>query len=416
MTVSTGRAPGELTMIVPDGTVVAAGDVFCQIEARELLREKTDAELAYKQALEEIESARESAQERLETDKRSLEQAERNLEVWEDSVALRTKQAEEQLEFDRAEAERLRLEYEREERMAAKGYLAGAEAEIAKAAYEAQKFKVEQSNKDLELNRRETESERRQKESQVAAMRRRTEISGGRIGRRVAHAERRAEVAARELEQIVASLEDVTIAAPISGTVSLFSTFRGGERRTWREGDQVSKGTPLGSISGSENMSVQGRVKETDIGLLRPGQEAEIEFDALVGRTFPGAVSSVGAVAREVWIWEDPTAEANERVFDVLVKVRQGSAPGLKPGLNARARIILERLPSVVFVPLEAVFDRDGTMYAYVAQGDRFIRREVETGERNETSVVVSAGLSPGESVALSDPTRTPEAPMDEPQ
>ena len=300
MTVSTGRAPGELTVIVPDGTVVRAGDVFCRIEARELRREQADAELSYKQAIEEIESARESAQERLENDQRGLEQAERELELWEESVALLVKQADDQLEFDRAEAERLRLEYERVERMAAKGYQSAAQADIAKAAYEAQQFKVEQSTKELELNRREIESERRQKESQVAARRRRTEISGGRIGRRVAHAERRAEVAARELEQIVASLADVTITAPISGTVSLFSTYRGGERRAWREGDQVSKGTPLGSISGSENMSVRGRVKETDIGLLRTGREAEIEFDALLGRTFPGMVSSVGAVAREV--------------------------------------------------------------------------------------------------------------------
>ena len=54
LTVSTGKAPGELTMIVADGTVVKAGDVFCRIEARELLRKQTDAELAYKQAKEEI--------------------------------------------------------------------------------------------------------------------------------------------------------------------------------------------------------------------------------------------------------------------------------------------------------------------------------------------------------------------------
>ena len=411
MTVSTGKAPGELTMIVPDGTVVRAGEVFCRIEARELRRKQADAELSYKQALEGIEQARDNAQERVENDQRSLEQSEKNLQVWEESVGIRTKQAEDQLEFDRAEAERLRLDYERAARMAAKGYQAAAEAEIAEAVYEAQKFKVEQSAKDLELNRREIEAERRQQESQVAARRRRTEISRQRIGQQVSHAESRAEVAARELEQVVASLGDTTIIAPISGTVSLFSTFRGGERRSWREGDQVSSGTPLGSISGSENMSVRGSVKESDIALLRTGQEAEIEFDALVGRTFPGVVSSVGAVAREVWVWEDPTAEANERVFDVLVKVKQSSAPGLKPGLSARARIALKRLPEVVWVPLEAVFERDGKGCAYVKQGDGFVRREVETGERNETSVVVRTGLSPGEMVALSDPTRASEAP-----
>jgi len=425
MTVSTGKAPGELTMIVPDGTVVRAGDVFCRIEARDLLRKQADAQLTYKQSLEEIATARDNAQERLDTEQRSLDQSAKDLQVWEESVTMRTKQAEDQLAFDRAEAERLRLEYERSQRMADKGYQAGAEAEIAKAAYEAQQFKVEQSSKDLDLNRRQIDAERRQKQSQVTASQRRTEIFKGRIQEQVSHAERRSEVAKRELDQIVTSLADTTIKAPISGTVSLFSTFRGGERRSWREGDQVSSGTPLGSISGSRNMSVRGRVKESDIGLMHAGQEAEIEFDALVGRTFPGVVSSVGAVAREVWVWEDPTAEANQRVFDVLVKVKQapsrggpgagepgegGSAEGLKPGLNARARIVVKRLPEVVYVPLEAVFDREGKSYAYVKQGDSFVRREVEVGERNETGVVVHKGLSAGEMVALSDPTRAPEA------
>jgi hypothetical protein len=33
----------------------------------------------------------------------------------------------------------------------------------------------------------------------------------------------------------------------------------------------------------------------------------------------------------------------------------------------------------------------------------------VETGERNEVAVVIRSGLSGGERVALSDPTRAPE-------
>jgi len=408
VTVSTGKAPGQLTMIVPDGTVVRAGDVFCRIEARELLRKQTDAELAVKQAREEIERSRDFAQERYDNDQRSLEQSEKNLQVWEESVGVRTKQAEDQLEFDRAEAERLRLDYQRAQRMADKGYQAAAEADIAKASYEAQQFKVEQSTKDLELSRRQIEAERRQRESQKAAGQRRADISRSRIGEQVSHAERRAEVADKQLETVVSALADTTITAPTSGIVSLFSTFQGGERRSWREGDQVSSGTPLGSISGSANMSVRCRVSESRIAVLRKGQEAEIEFDALVGRTFAGVVSSVGAVAREVWVWEDPTAEANERVFDVLVKVKQTSARGLKPGLNGRARIVLERLPNVVYVPLEAVFDRDGRSYLYVKQGDGFVRREVQPGERNDVAVVVRKGLSAGEVVALSDPTRAP--------
>jgi RND family efflux transporter MFP subunit len=404
--VRTGKAPGQLTNIAADGTMVKAGDVFCRIEARDLLRKQADAELAYKQASEEIETARENSLERFDTDQRQLVQAQTDFDVWQESVATRTKQSEDQLAFDKAEADRLRTEYDRTKRLADKGYVAGSEADIAQAAYDAQRFKVAQSEKDLEVNRSQIAAERRQKEAQLAATRRRTEISQGRISGMVERAQRRAEVRATELANIVAALADTTIKAPASGTVSLFSTWRGGERRPWREGDQVSSGTPLASISGSENMVVRSRIKESSIASIRKGAEAEIEFAALPGRKYRGVVSSVGSVAREVWVWEDPTAEANERVFDVLVKVAQAHQQGLKPGLNARVRITVTRLPKALFVPLEAVFTRQGKSVVYVAKGDDFVRREVQVGERNDVAVVIRGGLSGGETVALSDPTR----------
>lgn len=406
--VRTGKAAGQLTTIASDGMVLQAGDVFCSIEARDLLRKLADAELDYKQRTEEIEQSRESAQERIENDQQRLEDAQRDFEVWEESVGMQTRQTEDQLEFDRAEAERLRLEYERVQRMADKGYKAGAEAEVAKASYEAQTFKVEQSAKDLELNRRQIASERRKRESSVAAAERRVGVSRGRIGGWVTRAEHRAEVAAEQLANVREALQETTILAPASGTVSLFSTFRGGQRRPWREGDQVSSGTPLGTISGSEDLSAWCRIKENSIAALRKGQEAEIEFAAVPGHIFKGEVSTVGTVAREVWVWEDPTAEANERVFDVVVKVAQDRPGELKPGLNARVRIVVQRLPDVLFLPLDAVFERGGKSLAYVKQRDGFTPREIETGERNDVAVVVRSGLSEGEAVALSDPTRYP--------
>jgi HlyD family secretion protein len=410
LTVRNGKASGELTLIVPEGTTIHEGDVFCRLEARELLRQQTDAELAYRQAVEEIDRSRDNAQERYENDQRAVEQAEKDYQVWEESVTTRNKQAEEQIEFDRSEAERLRLEYERSQRMADKGYLPGSQAEIAQAAYESQQFKVEQSQKDLELNRRQIASEQRQKQSLVAAAKQRMKISGSRIEQQVGFAKRRADVASRQLETVAAALAETTITAPATGTVSLFTTFRGGERRPWREGDQVSSGVPLGSIAGGERMSVRCRIKESLIASLHKGQKAEIEFEALAGRVFAGEVSTVGGVAREVWIWEDPTAEANQRVFDVQVRLDKTSARGLKPGLNARVRIVLRRLPNELYVPLDAVFERGGKSYVFKKQPDGFHRREVKTGERNEVAVVIRRGLSAGDEVAMSDPTRAPEA------
>ena len=219
-------------------------------------------------------------------------------------------------------------------------------------------------------------------------------------------AKRRAAVTAKQLKQIVESLKDTTISAPVSGTVALFSTFKGGERRSWQEGDQVASGTSLGSISGSENMSVRCRIKEGLIAQLQLEQPAEVEFDALVGRVFQGTVSSVGVVAREVLVEEDPTAQAGDRIFDVLVRVKQVPGRGLRPGLNGRVRIRVKTLPKALSVPLECVFEREGKSIVYLKQGDAYLPREVELGERNEVAVVIRKGLSADQEVALSDPIR----------
>ena len=409
--VRTGKAAGELTTIVPEGTVLKEGDVFCELEARELLRKKADEELSYRQAVERIEDTRERAEERVDSDQRARLQAQQDFETWEGSTSARTKQAEDQLAYDRAEAERLRLDYERTQRLADKGYQAETEAGIAKAAYDAQVFKVQQSVKDLELNRQQIASERRQRQSAVAAAERRVQISRDRIEGRVARSQRWADVAAERLRNTTAALADTVIRAPASGTVALFSTFESGERRAWRAGDHVASGTPLGTISGSENMSVRCRIKENRIGLVSKGQEAEIRFESLPGMHFTGAVSSVGTVAREVWVWEDPTAEANERVFDVIVKVEQTERGVLKPGLNAQTTIVAKRLPGVLYVPLDAVFERGGKNLAYVKRGEDFAPREVEIGDSNDVAVVMRSGLSEGDEVALSDPTRYPARP-----
>ena len=310
VTVRAGKAPGQLTMIAPDGKVLKTGEVFCTIDARDLETKRIDGELADKRAKEEVTNSRETAEQQADLDQRNLTQAQKDFETWDKTTGISIKEAEQQLAYDESEAERLRLEYERSQRMADKGYQAGSLAEVAKSTWEAQKFKVEQSKKDLAVTLGQTDAQRKQKQAQLEAAKRQVKISTSRIEMRIMWAKRRALVAAKQLKQIVDSLQDTTIKAPVAGTVALFSTFKGGERRSWREGDQVASGTSLGSISGNENMSVRCRIKEGLIAQLRQGQPAEVELDALVGRRFQGTVSSVGVVAREVLVEEDATAQA----------------------------------------------------------------------------------------------------------
>lgn len=405
--VNNGVVDGKLVMIVPDGTAIQKGQVFCKTESKELEQRLTQAELEQKKADQEIARVDDYAKAEYEEAKRQADQAEKELKLWQESNQVRIKQAEDQLEFDKAEEDRLRLDYERMRRMAEKGYVAGTQAEVAKAALGAQTFKVQQSQRDLELNRQQVASEMRQRKTAVEAAAARAENRRGRIQERIDTAKRNAESARKEMEKLKEALAGTTVRAPASGLVSLETHWvQGSGERVWEAGDQVRRGEELGTISGTEHMSVWCRIKESSAGSVWQNQKGEVEFEALPGRVFEGVVSSISAVARQVRIWEDPDAEPNQRVFDVWIKVIQKQKGRLRPGLNSKVSLLVKKIPNALYVPLESVLERGGRSIVYVKKGDRFEPREVKVGDRNEAAVVVLSGLAEGERLALRDPTR----------
>ncbi|AIE86058.1 HlyD family secretion protein [Fimbriimonas ginsengisoli] len=81
-------------------------------------------------------------------------------------------------------------------------------------------------------------------------------------------------------------LKRTKIYAPVDGRIS---------RKTVTEGMQVAVGTPLLAIVPNGSAWVVANYKETQLADVRVGQPAEIEVDALPGRTFKGHVDSISA-------------------------------------------------------------------------------------------------------------------------
>ena len=87
----------------------------------------------------------------------------------------------------------------------------------------------------------------------------------------------------------------------------------------------------------------------------------------------------------------------------------------LRPGLLADVQITVEKLPNVVHVPAQAVFQKDGQNIVYIQQrNSRFQPRKVQLVKRSESMMVLGSGVEPGELVALSDPTAGKNAKKDE--
>ena len=87
----------------------------------------------------------------------------------------------------------------------------------------------------------------------------------------------------------------------------------------------------------------------------------------------------------------------------------------LRPGLLADVQIIVEKLPDVIHVPGQAVFEKGGKPIVYVQQKNgRFEPREVQLIKQSESLMVLGGGVQPGEIVALADPTAGKNGKKDE--
>jgi hypothetical protein len=79
----------------------------------------------------------------------------------------------------------------------------------------------------------------------------------------------------------------------------------------------------------------------------------------------------------------------------------------VRPGLLADVEIIVEKVPDAVYVPNQAIFDKDGKRVVYVKskKGDVYEERFVGITKRSESVSVINSGLKEGDVIALQDPT-----------
>jgi hypothetical protein len=167
----------------------------------------------------------------------------------------------------------------------------------------------------------------------------------------------------------------------------------------YREGDNVSSGRQVAELLDSAAIEFVARVPETDRNTLAQGQKAMLTLDGLSAAQLGAKVTNVG-VARQQGFFRGP--EGPVRLVDVSLMLDKPMATA-RPGLTAKVRIASDPLKNVLYVPRQAIFDKDGTSLVYVKVGDRFEARPVKISARTESAVVIS-GLTEGVEIALTNP------------
>jgi HlyD family secretion protein len=146
-------------------------------------------------------------------------------------------------------------------------------------------------------------------------------------------------------------LKKVTITAPMTGVITRLNVEEGENAIM---GTLNNPGTVLLVIADLGTMEAWVEVDETEVVKVALGQEAEVTIDAFPDSTFTGLVTEIGNSPLRV-----RTGSSREAVdFEVKITL-DGTLPNIRPGLSAKADIMVAEREDAVAVPLGAVTVRD---------------------------------------------------------
>ncbi|MDL2254677.1 efflux RND transporter periplasmic adaptor subunit [Bacteroidales bacterium OttesenSCG-928-J16] len=185
-------------------------------------------------------------------------------------------------------------------------------------------------------------------------------------------------------------LKQFTIYAPQAGMVIYQKDWSG---KKLESGSQFSIwDNTVAKLPDLSEMISKSYVNEVDINKIKVGQKVNISIDALPGRIYEGEITALANVGEQL-------RTSSAKVYETTIELKKVDSL-LKPAMTTQCDIIIESIPDVLYMPLEALHSNDSIQFVYTGN----VRQEVRTGKSNDNYVIVEAGLSKGQKVLLSMP------------
>lgn len=175
------------------------------------------------------------------------------------------------------------------------------------------------------------------------------------------------------------SMDNTILRAPFSGWIVA---------ENLNIGDIVSPGgamQPPMVLADMNRLKIIVPVPESRIGQIRNGQFAQIQFKTFPDRIIEGAVLRIGMA---------PKNFSNN--YDVEVRIA-GDVSGLKLGLVADVRIILEYYEEALVVPLNLIQDDGVSQFIFVEEEGRAVQKDIEIQALSGSAVFIKADVQVGD-------------------
>jgi HlyD family secretion protein len=199
------------------------------------------------------------------------------------------------------------------------------------------------------------------------------------------------ERAENRVNEIKAGMENFQVKSDRNG-VAVYKTKWNGER--FQVSESVWTGFAVLEIPELSTIIAESFVPEVDVGKIKIGQRAEITIDAFPGKSYTGAIKSIGTLVRPK-AWDIPN-----KILDVQIALDHLDTSIMRPGMSVKTRIDTAAIENCLAVPLKSIRTTAEGSLVKIKIKEGWQEQLVKLGESNGEEVQITEGLKAGDRIA----------------
>lgn len=155
--------------------------------------------------------------------------------------------------------------------------------------------------------------------------------------------------------------------------------------------DNMGQGEPLFRIVDNRLLDVTLTVPSTELSRVSIGQPLQFTTDFLPGKIFTAKVTHI-----------NPAADPATRAVSIVAEI-ENTTGELRDGLFVKGRLVVGQRKNVLQIPRLALLSGSqgaaGKAELFVLEGDKAVKRTVQTGREGDETIEITAGLKLGDKV-----------------
>ncbi|MBX2841537.1 MAG: efflux RND transporter periplasmic adaptor subunit [Flammeovirgaceae bacterium] len=208
----------------------------------------------------------------------------------------------------------------------------------------------------------------------------------------------------RRLLDLVDDQKDLELLHKLSDEFSIIAPQNGMVIYIRNKGVKMGKGANMSTYNLSvanlpdlSKMNSKTYINEIDINKISLGQKVKIGIDAFPEKRLSGTVVNIANIGESL-----PNSDA--KVFEVMIELLEKDTT-LRPGMTTSNEIIADKIPNVVYLPLECLHNlNDSINYVFKKTLGGIVKQEVIAGKTNSNEIIITKGISEEDEILLSTP------------